>query len=75
MTVEIREVIIMGLNKLIIVLCSFVLYTEAAEIAPFVVNGTDATIEEFPFLVNYCKFESSWMWYESDNIHSGFFKI
>jgi len=44
----------MGLKNLIFVLCAFTFYAGASEIAPLVVNGTDARIEEFPFLVNHC---------------------
>ncbi|CAG9802950.1 unnamed protein product [Chironomus riparius] len=42
----------MGLKKLIFVLCAFICYAGASEIAPLIVNGTDATIEEFPFLAS-----------------------
>ncbi|XP_070502514.1 chymotrypsin-1-like isoform X2 [Chironomus tepperi] len=46
------EKYIMDLKALILVICAFNFYAESSEIVPFVVNGTDATIEEFPFLAS-----------------------
>ena len=41
----------MNVKTLIIVLCVFNFYAESSEVVPFIINGTDATIEEFPFMV------------------------
>lgn len=41
----------MELKTLIFYLCIFNVYVVSSEIIPFVINGTDATIEEFPFMV------------------------
>ncbi|KAL7029927.1 hypothetical protein ACKWTF_006429 [Chironomus riparius] len=42
----------MDLKTLILVLCVFNFYAESNEIVPFIINGTDATIEEFPFMAS-----------------------
>ena len=41
----------MELKIFIFILSVFSFYAESSEIVPFVINGTDATIEEFPFMV------------------------